>query len=231
VPVDGFGCPLDSDRDGIYDFLDNCPDTPAGVKVDQHGCPGDFDGDGIYDHLDRCPDTPAGVPVNPDGCPKDSDGDGVPDFADRCPATPRWTVVDAAGCPPPAPAAEPAVQSLTLHLQFAFGNAAVRPEFAEDLQTAADFIKAHPGSRIIIEGHTDSIGSVESNLALSKARAAEVRRTLVEKYNLDAGRTDRNGRLRRSATGGGQRDTRRTPAQPSGGHYSPAGALRNPDRL
>jgi OOP family OmpA-OmpF porin len=80
-----------------------------------------------------------------------------------------------------------------LHLQFAYGDAAVRPEFAGDLQTAADFIKDHPGSRILIEGHTDSIGSVEANLALSKARAAEVRRTLVEKYNLDAGRIETEG--------------------------------------
>jgi OOP family OmpA-OmpF porin len=102
-------------------------------------------------------------------------------------------VVDAAGCPPPAPAAVPAVQSLTLHLQFAYGDAGIRPEFDQDLQVAADFIKAHPGSRILVEGHTDSIGSVESNLALSKARAAEVRRTLVEKYNLDAGRIETEG--------------------------------------
>ena len=193
VPVDGFGCPLDSDRDGVYDFLDHCPNTPADVKVDQRGCPGDFDGDGVYDHLDQCPDTSAGVPVNTDGCPKDSDGDGVFDFADRCPETPRGTVVDAAGCPPPAPSPVPAAPSLTLHLQFAYGDAAVRPEFAGDLQTAADFIKAHPGSRILIEGHTDSIGSVEANLVLSKARAAEVRRYLVEKYNLDAGRIETEG--------------------------------------
>jgi OOP family OmpA-OmpF porin len=80
-----------------------------------------------------------------------------------------------------------------LHLQFDYGDAGIRPEFDKDLQVAADFIKAHPGSRILVEGHTDSIGSVESNLALSKARAAEVRRYLVEKYNLDAGRIETEG--------------------------------------
>jgi OOP family OmpA-OmpF porin len=37
--VDRDGCPLDTDGDGVYDYLDKCPGTPAGVKVDQDGCP------------------------------------------------------------------------------------------------------------------------------------------------------------------------------------------------
>lgn len=31
-------CP-DSDRDGVPDYLDRCPDTPPGLAVDQKGCP------------------------------------------------------------------------------------------------------------------------------------------------------------------------------------------------
>jgi outer membrane protein OmpA-like peptidoglycan-associated protein len=30
---------LDSDGDGVPDDLDNCPDTPLGVRVDENGCP------------------------------------------------------------------------------------------------------------------------------------------------------------------------------------------------
>jgi OOP family OmpA-OmpF porin len=197
VPVDGYGCPADSDRDGVLDYLDACPGTPVGTAVEQSGCPpqpkvevkADGDGDGVEDDRDKCPNTPSDIPVNSYGCPRDSDGDGVFDFEDRCPGTPKGVSVDPAGCPLPASAAP----SLTLHLEFAYNDAAVRPEFAGELQTAADFIKAHPGSRILIEGHTDSIGSVEANLALSRARAAEVRRYLVEKYNLDAGRFEIRG--------------------------------------
>lgn len=29
----------DTDGDGVYDYMDKCPDTPAGVKVDKDGCP------------------------------------------------------------------------------------------------------------------------------------------------------------------------------------------------
>jgi OOP family OmpA-OmpF porin len=39
VKVDKDGCPLDSDGDGVPDYLDKCPGTPAGVKVDKDGCP------------------------------------------------------------------------------------------------------------------------------------------------------------------------------------------------
>jgi OmpA-OmpF porin, OOP family len=61
--------------------------------------PADSDGDGVPDFRDKCPGTPAGVAVDADGCPLDSDGDGVPDFRDACPGTPAGTRVDSRGCP------------------------------------------------------------------------------------------------------------------------------------
>jgi len=66
--VDGNGCPIDSDGDGVPDYLDKCPDTPKGMAVDANGCP-DTDGDGVPDNLDKCPGTPRGVPVDATGCP------------------------------------------------------------------------------------------------------------------------------------------------------------------
>ncbi|MCB2230043.1 OmpA family protein [bacterium] len=99
VKVDERGCPLDADRDGVPDYLDQCPDTPSGVKVDPRGCPLDSDGDGVADYLDKCPNTPSGVAVNDDGCPPDADADGVPDYLDQCPGTQAGIKVDAKGCP------------------------------------------------------------------------------------------------------------------------------------
>lgn len=32
-------CPIDSDKDGVFDPQDKCPNTPAGFKVDAQGCP------------------------------------------------------------------------------------------------------------------------------------------------------------------------------------------------
>ena len=97
--VDPRGCPVDSDHDGVYDGLDKCPGTPPGAHVDAVGCPTDADADGVPDGIDQCPNTAAGVHVDAKGCPVDSDGDGVPDGVDQCPDTPAGVAVDAAGCP------------------------------------------------------------------------------------------------------------------------------------
>lgn len=92
----------DSDKDGIYDKIDMCPNTPKNVIVDALGCPIDSDGDGVPDYLDHCPGTPEAAYglVDSVGCPIDSDGDGVPDYLDECPNTPAEAqgMVDAKGC-------------------------------------------------------------------------------------------------------------------------------------
>jgi len=48
------GCP-DSDGDGVADKDDKCTDTPKGWKVDANGCPLDQDKDGVPDAIDNCP--------------------------------------------------------------------------------------------------------------------------------------------------------------------------------
>ncbi len=57
----------DADSDGITDFNDVCPNTPAGAKVDEHGCPLDSDGDGVPDGVDEEPATAKGAPVDARG--------------------------------------------------------------------------------------------------------------------------------------------------------------------
>lgn len=69
----------DSDKDGISDKYDQCPDI-AGTWL-MHGCP-DTDGDGIADKNDLCPDQAGTELMN--GCP-DRDNDGIADKDDRCP--------------------------------------------------------------------------------------------------------------------------------------------------
>ncbi|MBC7827235.1 MAG: OmpA family protein [Chitinophagaceae bacterium] len=91
-----FGKSKDSDKDGVPDKKDKCPDTPAGVAVDDKGCPSDTDGDGMADDKDDCP-TVAGIPALK-GCP-DADEDGVADKNDKCPDTKKGVKVDASGCP------------------------------------------------------------------------------------------------------------------------------------
>lgn len=84
------GCP-DTDGDGIPDKDDECP-TQAGPMA-LRGCP-DTDGDGVADKDDQCPTVPGSAALN--GCP-DSDGDGVADKDDKCPDVPGLVALN--GCP------------------------------------------------------------------------------------------------------------------------------------
>lgn len=61
--------PKDSDKDGVFDDKDQCPNSPAGYPVDAKGCNIDSDKDGVLDPADKCPDTPKGFKVDADGCP------------------------------------------------------------------------------------------------------------------------------------------------------------------
>lgn len=97
--VDASGCPIDSDNDNVPDGIDQCPNTPAGATVDARGCTTDADSDGVPDGIDQCPNTPAGTIVDARGCPQDSDKDGVPDGVDKCANTPAGAKVDQTGCP------------------------------------------------------------------------------------------------------------------------------------
>ena len=81
----------DSDRDGIYDQYDDCPNQPGLPAF--NGCP-DNDGDGIENSKDSCPDV-AGL-LEFDGCP-DTDSDGTPDAKDACVNEPGS--IEMGGCP------------------------------------------------------------------------------------------------------------------------------------
>ncbi len=171
ITVDEVGCPADSDGDGVPDDIDICPDTPSGVQVDDLGCPFDSDGDGVDDYLDRCPDTPKGVEVNSEGCPLDSDMDGVPDYMDDCPDTPVGVAVNERGCP---------LTSASV-VYFDFDKWNIKPAYYRTLDDFAAYLKDNPGARAEIAGHTDSTGTESYNMGLSERRANAVKQYLLRK--------------------------------------------------
>lgn len=176
--VTASGCPLDSDGDGVLDAADKCPNTPQGAAVNADGCPLDSDGDGVLDVKDKCPNTPAGVPVNAEGCPLDGDGDGVPDAGDACPNTSAGTKVNARGCP----VLFGTENSFTLTgVTFETSSSVIRPSSFDRLDEVAEALKGNPEVRVEISGHTDNVGSEESNQRLSLARAQSVRQYFIEK--------------------------------------------------
>lgn len=66
------------------------------------------------------------------------------------------------------------------------------PEVIPELDILADFMKAKSNIRILVEGHTDSIGGLETNQLLSERRAEAVKNYLVKK-GIDASRIETIG--------------------------------------
>jgi peptidoglycan-associated lipoprotein len=62
---------------------------------------------------------------------------------------------------------------------FAFDSSEINPEGRSALQKNLEFLKRWPTTEIRIEGHADSRGTNEYNLALGERRAAAVRDYLV----------------------------------------------------
>ncbi len=182
--VENAGCPKDDrDQDGIVDKEDRCP-KEAG-PADNGGCPyTDKDGDGVYDHVDKCPDEPGDKDNG--GCPwPDEDKDGVPDRADKCRDVPEDDndFEDEDGCPDNKRLVVVTTKTVDLALSVFFetDSANIKRESRKPLKAVADVVKEMPaGTRIRVEGHTDSQGDANYNLQLSQRRAESVRDQLIK---------------------------------------------------
>ena len=81
----------------------------------------------------------------------------------------------------------------TQGILFATGKSDLQPESTPVLKDIAATLKKHPDLKILIEGHTDNVGSAASNLTLSDARAAAVKAALVGQYGIAADRISTKG--------------------------------------
>ena len=64
---------------------------------------------------------------------------------------------------------------------FDFGKADVKPESEPALKELTAMLQANAAVKVWVVGHTDNVGSMESNMALSGARAAAVVKALVQR--------------------------------------------------
>jgi outer membrane protein OmpA-like peptidoglycan-associated protein len=71
--------------------------------------------------------------------------------------------------------------SMALYIQFDTGKSNIKPESMAIIEQIAALLKAHPDLKLSIEGHTDNIGTPQSNKTLSTQRARSVMNAVVQK--------------------------------------------------
>jgi OOP family OmpA-OmpF porin len=71
---------------------------------------------------------------------------------------------------------------------FDTGKSEIKPESAQPVGEIAKLLKADPGLKLYVVGHTDMVGSVEANLKLSQDRAEAVLQALVRNHGIAAAR-------------------------------------------
>lgn len=150
------------------------------VFLTKKSAPKDSDNDGVIDDNDLCPDTPAGVVVDQNGCPLDTDQDGVYDYMDKCPGTPLGAQVNAQGC------------WILGSLLFDFDKSDLKPEGLGELNGVVKILKKNPAMVIVLQGHTDNVGTVAYNQKLSIKRANAAKDYLLNK-GISSGRISCEG--------------------------------------
>lgn len=71
-------------------------------------------------------------------------------------------------------------------IYFDTGKWIVKPEGYPVVDQIAEYLKENPGTRIVVEGHTDITGSVEKNQILSENRAKAIKAELVKRGILES---------------------------------------------
>lgn len=106
---------------------------------------------------------------------------------------------------PPPPVAPPVIAEVpkaaplklctptVLDVHFATNRAEILPQYHEELKKVADFLNEFPQAKGVIEGHTDSVGSLEANRKLSQRRADSVRSYLIDKFGIAPERIQAKG--------------------------------------
>jgi OOP family OmpA-OmpF porin len=155
----------DSDGDGVPDYLDKEPNTPAGARVNSFGTTLDSDGDGTPDHLDKCPFQPG--PASQGGCPVEEIREET-DYLKK------------------------AINDGYVNVYYAFDSSKPLGYSVSAAQYVANFLKRNPGVKVEVKGYADELGPEDYNMKLSESRAKAVYNLLIAS-GIDASRLTYKG--------------------------------------
>ena len=114
----------------------------------------------------------------------DNDKDGVIVARERCNDTVMGATIDNYGCGK----IKPINERQELKILFANDSYYIDPQYYDQVETIATFMREYPNTKVTIEGHCSKTGSYDHNLALSQNRANAVISTLSERFGIEADR-------------------------------------------
>jgi OOP family OmpA-OmpF porin len=78
-------------------------------------------------------------------------------------------------------------------LEFSSGSTELGPGPFAALAELAQFLQADSSRRVALVGHTDTVGGLQPNITISRARARSVRQRLIAEFGIAADRLDAEG--------------------------------------
>ena len=250
--------PMDSDKDGIIDALDQDDDndgisTALEIRINSDPLNQDSDGDGINDGDELGTDP---------NQPKDSDGDGVIDLLDSdnsqaseqndaqaqtnvAPQSREDTAPETQQAAPEptndqAQVNEPAsddqvtmnqdndqsggaagitIQKSRLYFPSRSANPRLSEAATNYFKQVAQWLNADPAHRVVLTGHTDSVGRAKNNLELGLKRAVEIKNMMVKlganEAQIDVASMGETQPIASNDTDSGRRKNRRVELIPS----------------
>lgn len=126
------------------------------------------------------------VAVPADTSRMDDDHDGVMNSKDKCPGTEVGAKVNDYGCK------EDETAEFRMNVLFPTGSYVVSGNLAP-IREMSEFLKEHPDTKLIIQGHTDTTGSSAKNKKLSQMRANSLKAHLVEEGGINPERIEAEG--------------------------------------
>jgi OOP family OmpA-OmpF porin len=158
---------IDTDNDGVANFLDIEPNTPAGSIVNSKGqAIIDMDGDGIVDSEDFCPTVKGtrefkGCPVSLIQETKKEENENIG--------------TDLSGD------LKSRIDAVSTDVTFETNGVSVKGAFKKQVMSLAKLLNENPSLIVTLNGHCDNVGEDNLNNKLSETRAIAVKEYLVSK--------------------------------------------------
>ena len=170
---------LEDETQVAQEFIEPEPEmeTSQSKSVPSHNLYNDRDGDGIKDSLDICPNTPSKSAVNDRGCPIRDNRLYVEE--------PRDSFASVPISQPKSFRVLPTTRKV-LDIHFKLNSDEVAQSSRDTIRRFVGAVN-HTNSNITVEGYTDSTGSYEKNVVLSKRRAEAVKKIMIQ-YGVDSSR-------------------------------------------